>query len=490
MGFKVDSSFLKFVTMGAVGGRAVAIELENLGFSPIELERYSQSNKIWATKVKRLRLPDLLCVRTGLRIEVRAKSNLSIKMSDAPDNPDRTWDAGLRDNDVIALVACSNEPDGPAPSPNAVYFPVDTLRQSVGTSKLGAPKSASEGAERDRTWPCTVPSRPGRVLTVTATKLVVEQQVDGGRTRNQTYTLNGKHPYVSPGNRFVADATILAGTPHHLADLKSFLLKKYDPLADLTSANKLDRYAAVKAIRYREDLASKGLSLVEQLLRTEPEVRIALEAAGTAAAMGSGHGEALIETILAGDAVDMSMEAIFVLTELKTKFARDLLIRVASENNFVGDERRQAALWGLGKTGHRAYGNLVPYIADEEENVALHAVAGFGNDTPIEVIKQIIPLLISGEQRQASAASETLRHIGGRDVFKCLIEVIDGQSDKAVWALTTLGRLDPALVRSELGGSPVLDLVEPLLNLTPGVNWLVNENTASSLAFLHKQSLG
>ena len=32
-----------------------------------KLERYSRSNKIWSTKVKRLRLPDLLCVRTGLR---------------------------------------------------------------------------------------------------------------------------------------------------------------------------------------------------------------------------------------------------------------------------------------------------------------------------------------------------------------------------------------------------------------------------------------
>ncbi len=89
MAFKVDSSFLRFVTMGALGTRSVMDEMRRAGLKPIELERYSCCNKIWATKVKRLRLPDLLCLRTGLRIEVRAKSKLEIKMSDAPNNAAR-----------------------------------------------------------------------------------------------------------------------------------------------------------------------------------------------------------------------------------------------------------------------------------------------------------------------------------------------------------------------------------------------------------------
>lgn len=56
MGLKVDSSFLKFVTMGALGTRRVQELMVRAGLQPIELERYSRSNKIWATKVKRLRL--------------------------------------------------------------------------------------------------------------------------------------------------------------------------------------------------------------------------------------------------------------------------------------------------------------------------------------------------------------------------------------------------------------------------------------------------
>ena len=70
--------------MGVVGVQQTMCHLEDAGFQPIELERYCASNKIWATKVKRLRLPDILCIRTGLRVEVRAKTDLRIRMSDAP----------------------------------------------------------------------------------------------------------------------------------------------------------------------------------------------------------------------------------------------------------------------------------------------------------------------------------------------------------------------------------------------------------------------
>ena len=66
MGFKADTSFLRFLSMGAVGARQTMAQMRKAGFEPIELERYCTSNKIWSTKVKRLRLPDILCVRTGL----------------------------------------------------------------------------------------------------------------------------------------------------------------------------------------------------------------------------------------------------------------------------------------------------------------------------------------------------------------------------------------------------------------------------------------
>src|SRR5581483_11428369 len=144
MGFKTDTSFLRFLSMGALGVRQTMKQLSEMGFKPIELERYCGSNKIWMTKVKRLRLPDVLCVRTGLRVEVRAKSDLKIRMSDSPNNPARTWDAGNRDDDLAAFIAIRNE-GGLHAAYEAVFFTFPDLRRAVDTTRLGPPKSASEG---------------------------------------------------------------------------------------------------------------------------------------------------------------------------------------------------------------------------------------------------------------------------------------------------------------------------------------------------------
>lgn len=490
MGFKVDSSFLKFLTMGALGSRRVADELHGLGFEPIELERYSASNKIWGTKVKRLRLPDLLCVRTGLRVEVRAKSDLKIKMSDAPTNPDRAWDAGLRDHDVIALIACENSNSGPVPAQNAVYFPVSALRHSVGTSQLGPAKSASEGAERDRTWPAVVPSRPGSVTAINGPQLRVRMEGDGEPARNQTYNLNGKTAYVAPGDVFVGKASILAGTPAQKANLNAYLQIQYDPLNDLGSASALDRYAAVKALRSRPDLRVQAEPAVEALLGTEGEIRVALEAAGTAASFGLAAGEQRIDEILHADAVDMSMEAIFILTELQTNFARNMLLGVAGDQTLAGDERRQAAVWGLGKLGHKDYGALVGFLGDAEDDVVLHAIVGFGDDTPDAIIDDLIHVVLTANGRQAAAASESLRMIGSQSVVQRLAAAHATGAGNVQWALATLGRMNPDLVRAELQGQDILQALEPMLLVAPGGSWLAVEDAASSLAFLHKQNLG
>lgn len=490
MGFKVDTSFLKFLTMGALGVRRVAGELKARGFEPIELERYCTSNKIWATKVKRLRLPDLLCVRTGLRAEVRAKSDLQIRMSDAPNNPDRVWDAGQRSEDVVALIACRNGADGPVPADSAVFFTVGALRASAGMSRLGPPKSASEGAERDRTWPSTVPKRPGVVQAVNYDKLIVMMEGDGNEPRRQTYTLNGKHPYVRAGDRFLADVNILAGAPESMADLTARLGERYDPLADLAAASPIDRYCAVKALRFRDDLRRTGLPALEGLLGREAEIRVALEAAASAAAIGSDQGQQYIERILWGDpSAEMSMESILILTELKTAFAREQMSRVAADARFRGDERRQAAIWGLGKAGVKAYRELVPYISDEEENVAYHAIAAFGEDAAPDVIDALIAVLVSDDPRRAPAACEALKVIGNAAALDHLIAVAQSEAGGADWVLATMGRLPPDMVRARLKGSPLLERLEPMLLMAPGANWIAREDAATDLAFLIKQDL-
>lgn len=469
-----------------IGVRQVIKQLRKQGFDPIELERYCGSNKIWLTKVKRLRLPDLLCVRTGVRFEVRAKSDLKIRMSDAERNPDRRWDAGNRNDDLIAFIAMRAENEGWRPADQAVFLDFRSLRKSVGQTTLGPPKSASEGAERDRVWPCIVPSRNGIVRVVDNERIVVEMQADGDRgSRVQSYALKGKSPYVKPGDKFVAGASILAGLPKQLASLKEYRDRTYDPLRAINSKVAVDRYAAVKAIPHRKDLKAKAVSALEALLSKEEEQRVALEAAGAAAVLGSTIGQKKIEEVLWREGPpEMRMEAVLILTELGSPFAKAELEKVASAEDFEDNEIRQAAVWGLGKAGLRSYDSVRPFIDDRDDNVAMHAIMAFGRDTPPSVIEKLVHDLQSNGRR-AAAASEALRLIG-TDFAVNRLAVEKPVHD---WIIATLGRMSPDLVRSVLQGKPLLQQVEPILLLNEVNNWLGSESRVLDLAFLSKQDI-
>ncbi len=52
---------------------------------------------------------------------------------------------------------------------------------------------------------------------------------------------------------------ILAGAPEALADPDQYLGARYDPLDDVTAESPVDRYAAVKALRFRGDLHGEAV---------------------------------------------------------------------------------------------------------------------------------------------------------------------------------------------------------------------------------------
>lgn len=495
MGFKTDTSFLRFLTMGALGTRHVIEELRAAGFMPVELERYSTSNKIWSTKIKRLRLPDLLCVRTGLRVEVRAKSKLEIKMSHAPNNTDRHWDAGLRDEDVVAFVVCDDDDGSMATRGRSTYFNVDVLRRSVDARKLSGVKAASEGSEQFLSWPAVVSNRPGRVDSVTAERLGVVWEGDGAPARKYSYALTGKLPYVRAGTAFSAGTMILAGVPERLADLQRYQRQSYDPLQALASSVPVDRFAAAKALSFRDDLRQRTRPVVEAQVGQDNDQRVALEIANAAAALGSNAGTQYIHDVLWGEDVDapIRMEAAFIATELgrgnQRSFATDVLTRIASETARFGDnEVRQAAIWGLGHAGVRAYERLLPFVDDAEENVALHAIAAFGTDAPAPVVGSLIGALRSSSPRKVAACSEALRLISSAEVMRQLIAAAEAQGEQRAWVLATLGRLPAADLRATLAGTPLLAELEPLLLINSG-SWLSREDTNLSLRFLSKQCL-
>jgi HEAT repeat protein len=367
-----------------------------------------------------------------------------------------------------------------------VCFLVGDLRATVGLTKLGPPKSASEGAERDREWKSTVPSQDGEVLEVTGAKVVT--QLESGR--RQTYQLRGKTAYVAPGDHFIGGASMLAGAVPRLAPLAAVKQRAWDPMKALQAPDSVDRYAAAKAIPHRNLRAADARAAVLAAMKQETDGRVALEMAAAAASLGASAGLAqLVSTIWSHERGDLRMEAVLILTELGTGEAAAELKRIATADEFEGDELRQAATWGLGREGCRTYAELIDLLGDEDEAVALHAVAAFGDDAPEPAVHELVEVVQYGEPRHRAAASEALLLVGSEVVLQALIDAARSGEGARPWVLATLGRLDPTLVRPALTGDPLLVEVEPLMVLGAKENWLAESEAAEDLRFLLLQRL-
>jgi hypothetical protein len=487
MGFKADLSFLSKLTMGATATRAVIDFLRGAGFSPVELERYSTSNKIWTTKVKRLRLPDVLCIRTGLRVEVRGKSKLEIKMSHSPNVPERHWDSGLRDEDLVALVPCRDLGDRIEIRGNSTYLTVAAMRAAAATAKLGPPKSASEGAERDLTWPSVLPTGDGLVSGVDGLRLRVRFRSG----RNHSFPLTGKHAYLGEGDNFTEGVTILASTVANSANLPAYLRQAWDPLGDLHAGDAADRYAAAKALGHLPTLAATRAAL-EAALTAETEHRTALEVAGAAARQGSELGltrlrEAVFDPV-EGSPGYLPMEAVFILSELASPTASRVLEEIAASDSFRGNELRQAAAWGLGKKGGRQYDRLVQFLGDAEDDFTMHVIAAFGGDAPVGVVRQLVEVVRSdAEDRGRASAAAALGMIGTTVVAQEVLAALQARPNP--WLLAVFGRLPEACVRELVVPQAIEAAIEPLRVLGADRNWLAPTAASTNFNFLVQQSL-
>ncbi len=490
MGFKADQSFLRFLSMGAAGVHQTIHCLRDAGFEPIELERYCATNKIWATKYKRDRLPDLLCIKTGLRVEVKAKSDLQIKLSDSPKNPDRIWEAGLRSEDVMAFIACKDAGHGPVAAETPNFFSVHTLKASEKKSKLGVPKSHGEGAEVDRVWSAIVPKRDCEIVEVTNTAIKV--RIFGGKLpgRNQTYSLGDKHSYVSVGDVIVGGAAFIAGLPKSKKDLNDFLKQRYNPGLELLSDVAMDRYAAAKALPHLLKPSKVALKHLEKLVRAEEEPRVRLEAAGSAAALDLVAGKDFIVDLLSNSeaANDEKMEAVLMATEHRTKFNHGLLLKLAGDRS-LHTELRQAAVWGLGLSGHKSYEDIIEFIGDSDDAVAMHAILAIGPELSKGVTTQLLAKLGDANSRFAPAASEVLSRANPNAVIHILAQAaVASLPGKLDWIVATLGRMDQALVSRALAGNrSLLDAVAPVSRLFGSGNWLASKPTTNAFMFLAEQ---
>lgn len=213
--FKPDSSFFEKIVRGAIGTRAVCEDLDRHGHSMMELERGSLDTKLWKdVKRKCVRIPDLLCVNCGLRVESRAKAKAELTMSHSENDAERAWDFGMVDSDYVAFPVCESThklfwSQGKLRSSSSYwyernwtqwnllgkinYFYVSEFWASFFQKK--ATKGVTEGSETIIEWPATFSTRTGHV-----------EAIDGQRVAIRRSSDRHLHAWSIPGNRriFVA----------------------------------------------------------------------------------------------------------------------------------------------------------------------------------------------------------------------------------------------------------------------------------------------
>lgn len=460
MGFKEDADFARFVSMGAVGAAAVATHLRSRwGHHPIELERYAMANKVWQTKVKRLRLPDLVCLRCGLRVESRAKSKLGLILSHS-DVEGREWDAGgMRDGDLYAFLRTDVSQDDPYTS-KPFYFTTAALRASITKTRRSNPKASSEGSEVTLTWPSWIPPRRGTFLEVDQDRLIVCEWLDG-RTYKYWQWRKWGEPwfiYIEPGATIEAGETIVAGVVAPTLEI-TCVGQIWDLGAALAGSDVVDRYAAAKAVGWTDQVDFKSALRAIGSDPTE-DWRLRLEAFASLARLDSAQWISEVANFARSDDPGQQMEAAFVLSEIQSREASDALVELASDAS-LPRELRAAAAWGLGQGAAPWPAKLLQITLTDDDFVSLHAITAI-KSLPNKLLPILIGWMSGPADRRAAIAAQLLQR---HQCVQALLDACKRHDEARLWALRALGDLSPSLVIS-LGGDRltphIREFLEPM----------------------------
>jgi hypothetical protein len=469
VGFKEDADFARLLSMGAAGTAAVATYLrDQLGHEPIVLERHAMSNKIWQKKGKRLRVPDLLCVRCGRRIESRAKSKLGIVVSDS-DTPGREWHAeGIRDDDLYAFARADTGSFPPAIG-QPVFFEGGALRRALGHGARGARKARSQGSEVTFEWKSYVPERSGVFRGLDDQGCIVMERDDGSRAPPYRHWLDwpDRYLYLEVGDPILGGDTMVAGVVRPSGPL-ACPGPTWDAVTELESDDPVGVYVAVRAIGARSD--RRAFHALERVAgQAQLDWRVRLEAQASLARLDpSPHTRPIAELALdSRQPIEVRMEAVFVLTDLANGEATRALAAVAALGDQTLEELRAAAVWGLGRGVHSRPDLVLPYAVDPSDLVGLHAIVALRR-LPGDLLPILSAWLAADDRHAASAATILVRH---QEVPTLLAVARSGTGSGRRWAVNALGRLPSEIVEARAGGHLTAELRDELLAL-----WVVHRD--------------
>lgn len=479
MAFKENEDFARFLTMGAYATAAVSDDLGRHGHTIIELERYAKANKIWQTKVKRLRLADLLCIRCGRRFESKGKTKLELKLSHSPKDP-RQWWAAMRQDDVFAFVRVAVTSDGPDAG-QVAYVTRRALHAAEPSLREGVRKAIADGAEPDVSWPVTVPTQGG-VVTEIVDKAIKVIKDDG---RRQTYSARkwaAYYPVRAVDERYEAgDVLASCAKPADITCEGDV----WDWPSDLYSPDEGDRFPAVKAARFRGS-ATMAEQLRMIMNNLNDDWRLRLEAAASLAPVDDAAVIYLIDRALDATARDGEpMEGVFALSELDSDAAVNALVKIAGARGKAATEVRAAAAWGLGLGAKPSPQLLVPLLGDEDDIVALHAGAAMPDDLSSTVVDALVEVVKIGTFRDATSAAHQLSRHGHSTA---LLRVIEGLTDDVRQvALLAVGDAPAADVEAALGSADPTVAATVRTLQAQRADWLRAPETEGGLDVLAKQ---
>ncbi len=473
LSLKPDRSFFRKLAIGAVGARNVCTNLDNHGHAMRELENGSTDTKIWKeVKRKRVRIPDLLCVNCGLRVESRAKTNRELSMSHSMEDAERAWDYGLVDTDVIAfpvVVSVSDEEllwsrwvlDGTESywhNRNRVRWQAGEFVNYVRVSCFrrvphagSATKGVVEGSETSLRWDAILSSRDGVVETVKDGKIKVKRSEDG---RPYTWQNRNGLPVIVREGQTVKCYQILASSVNPLVADELRCTGALDPdhvSSLLASPERTQRFSAIKLARLRSE--PQHADRIEAMAFHEDEdFYVRLEAVVYLGRVAKKPIGPLIEPYLSSLEEQIQLEGVVALAEAATDEAVEILATILDRKN-AALFLQSAAAWALGKIGTaEAIGKLINAFADVDTHIreeALEAVSVIGE----EALDPLLESLVEGQPDVAAGAAEAIRRhsqIPDRTV-RGIIEGIEVDS-RCLWGVWLLGSIphEKASVRTAI----------------------------------------
>jgi len=484
---KPDSSFFRKIVIGAVGTRAVAADLAARQHEMVELERGSTDTKLWKdVKRKRVRIPDLVCLLCGLRVESRAKTKPELSMSHSLTDEARAWDFGMVDSDCIAFPVCEavdekywsagklSESSSYWHERNWVrwesnrhinYFNAGVFRSTPATKT--STKGVTEGSETTLAWDAVFASGSAVVESATGQRLTIRRTSDG---RRQTRNLRGDLLIlVQPGDAIQLNQIIASpvrplteaelACPGHLTNGHIAHL--------LSSRERTQRFTGVKLARLRRE-GAHGAVVAEFASDQEEDVYIRLEAISYLASVSREPGRYLFDPYLKSADEQTQLEAVIALGETATAGAVELLCEI------LDDERqpyfvRSAAAWCLGRVGSTDAANrLIQAFSDVDLGIREEALDGV-----VHIGGPAIPIVLAGlrgtNEDIIAGCAEALRQQQPLE-SEVLSELLDDlrRKDPSQWTAWLLGHLPRDQVSTAISG---LQDTAPQLHYAISVLW-------------------